>query len=100
MDVAYEKLLTTLDGNLAKRAADLNKLQQDVVGPMGPASGPNTVQQLQQELPKFLQALTGGAMSTRAILRTDTKRQEDLLKESNALQQETNRLLSVQGGIG
>jgi hypothetical protein len=39
-------------------------------------------------------------MSTRAILRTDTKRQEDLLKESNALQQETNRLLSVQGGIG
>jgi TP901 family phage tail tape measure protein len=60
----------------------------------------NPQQQLQQELPKFLQALTGGAMSTRAILRTDTKRQEDLLKESNALQQETNRLLSVQGGIG
>jgi hypothetical protein len=100
MDVAYEKLLTTLDGNLAKRAADLNKLQQDVVGPMGPASGPSTVQQLQQELPKFLQALTGGAMSTRAILRTDTKRQEDLMKEGNALQQETNRLLSIQGGIG
>jgi hypothetical protein len=60
----------------------------------------NPQQQLQQELPKFLQALTGGAMSTRAILRTDTKRQEDLMKESNALQQETNRLLSVQGGIG
>jgi TP901 family phage tail tape measure protein len=60
----------------------------------------NPQQQLQQELPKFLQALTGGAMSTRAILRTDTKRQEDLMKEGNALQQETNRLLSVQGGIG
>lgn len=99
MDVAYEKLLTTLDGNLAKRAADLNKLQQDTVGPMGPASGPSTVQQLQQELPKFLQALTGGAMSTRAILRTDTKRQEDLLKEQIRQQEETNRLLSVQGGI-
>jgi hypothetical protein len=60
----------------------------------------NPQQQLQQELPKFLQALTGGAMSTRAILRTDTKRQEELMKEGNALQQETNRLLSVQGGIG
>jgi TP901 family phage tail tape measure protein len=60
----------------------------------------NPQQQLQQELPKFLQALTGGAMSTRAILRTDTKRQEDLMKEQITQQQETNRLLSIQGGIG
>jgi hypothetical protein len=55
---------------------------------------------MQQELPKFLQALTGSAMSTRAILRTDTKKQEDLLKEQVAQQQETNRILSLQGGIG
>jgi TP901 family phage tail tape measure protein len=189
MDVVYEGLINTLDRNLAKRAADLNSLQQEPKGPSDAqlatqkqkaynevqtelaavrarlaeadqeqgstdmqklydslqtpedlgqdntrlsalsdlianpgivdarekaallqreqfllrslySTQNNPQQQLQQELPKFLQALTGGAMSTRAILRTDTKRQEDLMKEGNALQQETNRLLSVQGGIG
>jgi hypothetical protein len=102
MDVAYERLLGSLDASLAKRASDLDRLQQEVQG--GQVTGrpgvPSVGAQLQQELPKFLQALTGTALSTRAILRTDTKKQEDLLKEQVAQQQETNRLLSLQGGIG
>jgi TP901 family phage tail tape measure protein len=102
MDVTYERLLGTLDANLAKRAADLNKLQQEVQGGQVPGTPgtPSVGAQLQQEIPKFLQALTGSAISTRAILRTDTKKQEDLLKEQINQQQETNRLLSLQGGIG
>lgn len=51
------------------------------------------------DMPKYLQALTGSAMSTRAIYRVDTKRQEDLLQQQVTNQEETNRLLRLQGGV-
>lgn len=101
MDQIYEGLIGALDMRLQERAKAMEQLQQETQGGMPGAPGvPGTGSQLQQELPKFLQALTGTALSTRAILRTDTKKQEDLLKEQVAQQQETNRLLGLQGGIG
>ena len=51
------------------------------------------------DMPKYLQALTGSAMSTRAIYRVDTKRQEDLLQQQVTNQEETNRLLRLNGGV-
>jgi TP901 family phage tail tape measure protein len=56
-------------------------------------------QSISQEMPKYLQALTGSAMSTRAIYRVDTKKQEDLLQQQLIQQEETNKLLRIGGGI-
>jgi hypothetical protein len=100
MDQAYEGLIGALDMRLKERAKAMDQLQQGSPGMPGAPGRATPGEQMQQELPKFLQALTGSAMSTRAILRTDTKKQEDLLKEQVAQQQETNRILSLQGGIG
>jgi hypothetical protein len=100
MDQAYEGLIGALDMKLKERAKAMDQLQQGSPGMPGAPGRATPGEQMQQELPKFLQALTGSAMSTRAILRTDTKKQEDLLKEQVAQQQETNRILSLQGGIG
>jgi len=51
------------------------------------------------EMPKYLQALTGSAMSTRSIYRVDTRKQEDLLQQQLEKQDETNRLLRLNGGV-
>jgi TP901 family phage tail tape measure protein len=56
-------------------------------------------QSISSEMPKYLQALTGTAMSTRAIYRVDTKKQEDLLQQQLIQQEETNRLLRIGGGV-
>lgn len=56
-------------------------------------------QSVSSEMPKYLQALTGTAMSTRSIYRVDTKKQEDLLQQQLIQQEETNRLLRIGGGV-
>lgn len=70
-------------------------LQQQLAAMMDKGQGANVA----AEMPKYLQALTGSAMSTRAIYRVDTKKQEDLLQQQVTNQEETNRLLRLNGGL-
>jgi TP901 family phage tail tape measure protein len=84
--------------NMRDRTDEINRLQQGKPSTPG-QPGQGVADQLTTELPKYLQALTGSAMSTRAIYRVDTKRQEDIMKDQLKAQQETNRLLSLGGGV-
>lgn len=70
-------------------------LQQQLAAMMDKGQGAD----IAKEMPKYLQALTGSAMSTRAIYRVDTKKQEDLLQQQVTNQEETNRLLRLNGGL-
>ena len=84
--------------NMRDRTDEINRLQQGK--PTTPGQpGQGVADQLTRDLPKYLQALSGGVMSTRAIYRVDTKRQEDIMKDQLKAQQETNRLLSLGGGV-
>ena len=84
--------------NMRDRTDEINRLQQGK--PTTPGQpGQGVADQLTRDLPKYLQALSGSVMSTRAIYRVDTKRQEDIMKDQLKAQQETNRLLSLGGGV-
>lgn len=84
--------------NMRDRTDEINRLQQGKLTTPG-QPGQGVADQLTRDLPKYLQALSGSVMSTRAIYRVDTKRQEDIMKDQLKAQQETNRLLSLGGGI-
>jgi hypothetical protein len=103
MAESFDTLRQMFETNMRQRAAEMDRLQRGGQPGQPPTpgqpGGPPTTEQLTQDLPKYLQALTGGAMSTRAIYRVDTKTQEQIMKEQLKAQQETNRLLSLGGGI-
>lgn len=108
MNAAVETISAFFETRMRQRAAEISRLQQERdsfgngVVPPSTGAGANLLEQMdrmQQELPKYLQALTGGSMSTRAIYRVDTKKQEDIMQKQLEAQQETNRILSLGGGM-
>lgn len=103
MTEGFDILRQMFETNMRQRAAEMDRLQRGGQPGQPPApgqpGGPPSTSQLTQELPKYLQALTGGAMSTRAIYKVDTKKQEELMQKQLEAQQETNRILSLGGGI-
>jgi len=108
MSRSLEIAAELFEANMQKRAAEIARLQQerDSFGdgkiPQSTGQGAAWLEQLDQMqsgLQKYLQSVTGSAMSTRSIYRVDTKTQEQLMKDQLDEQRETNRLLSTGAGM-